>query len=497
MDRKAMEQERLARLAARKRQASISPPRIQRATGLGEKRIKISLSDVSTAKSTNATPPDHVSSLQFPRGTLKRTWCRGYPRKDDIKIEEILKKDELKTAVLSSFMWDAEWIFRKIDTKKTNMILVMQAKSEEEREQHHRDAGMQGFTNIRLCFPPLQGQYTTMHSKLMLLFYVDSLRIVIPTANLTAYDWGETGVMENSAFLIDLPRRQNGDMGTKEHLTFFGQELMYFLEQMGLQEHARNGLLNFDFSNTSHLAFIHSVFGPHYDNNLNRTGYPGLSRAIRHLGLKTQDSLEIDFASSSIGSLNDFTINNIYEAARGNDVVSQSRDKMKATNTKTRSNFRVFFPTHDTVAQSRGGLDSAGTICLLEKYYAKVDFPRDIFRDYRSTRQGLLSHNKLMFGRGSKSTSSDDKKQPVAWVYCGSANLSESAWGRLVQDRSRKVPKLTCNNWECGVILSVPCNTEDPSMESLEQVFQDVIDIPFEHPGEPYGGRTPWYFMGR
>jgi hypothetical protein len=36
-----------------------------------------------------------------------------------------------------------------------------------------------------------------MHSKLQLLKYKTYLRVVIPTGNLTSYDWGETGVMEN------------------------------------------------------------------------------------------------------------------------------------------------------------------------------------------------------------------------------------------------------------------------------------------------------------
>lgn len=55
---------------------------------------------------------------------------------------------------------------------------------------------------IRLCFPPMDGQVNCMHSKLMLLFRSNSLRLVVPTANLTAHDWGETNLMENaSAFL--------------------------------------------------------------------------------------------------------------------------------------------------------------------------------------------------------------------------------------------------------------------------------------------------------
>ena len=53
-------------------------------------------------------------------------------------------------------------------------------------------------TNLRLCFPPMEPQVNCMHSKLMLLFHKTYLRVVVPTANLTPFDWGEMGgVMEN------------------------------------------------------------------------------------------------------------------------------------------------------------------------------------------------------------------------------------------------------------------------------------------------------------
>lgn len=52
--------------------------------------------------------------------------------------------------------------------------------------------------NLRLCFPPMDGQVNCMHSKLMLLFHPNYLRIVVPSANLVPSDWGEVGgFMEN------------------------------------------------------------------------------------------------------------------------------------------------------------------------------------------------------------------------------------------------------------------------------------------------------------
>jgi hypothetical protein len=52
--------------------------------------------------------------------------------------------------------------------------------------------------NVRFCFAfNKDGTVSTMHSKLQLLAHPSHLRVVVPSANLVPYDWGETGVMEN------------------------------------------------------------------------------------------------------------------------------------------------------------------------------------------------------------------------------------------------------------------------------------------------------------
>jgi hypothetical protein len=62
-------------------------------------------------------------------------WASGYPRQDDVKIEEILQKDQLELAVLSSFQWDDEWLLSKIDIKNTKMVCIAFASSEAHREE--------------------------------------------------------------------------------------------------------------------------------------------------------------------------------------------------------------------------------------------------------------------------------------------------------------------------------------------------------------------------
>lgn len=63
-------------------------------------------------------------------------------------------------------------------------------------------------------------------------------------------------------FLIDLPRLETVDQAEKEireNLTFFGKELLYFLEAMGLDHDIIRGVLKFDFSATDDIAFVHTM----------------------------------------------------------------------------------------------------------------------------------------------------------------------------------------------------------------------------------------------
>jgi hypothetical protein len=153
LDRKQMEQERLARLNA-------SKPRGKHAGAAESKKRKAELvfRDDPNGRNVKAkTPADAVdyrsqpatsgtashslnhnsgqvppSGLQYPNGVVKMTWVDGYDRDGtDITIEEVLQKDSLELAVLSAFQIDAEWISDKL-LEKTKVVWVLQAKSEAE-----------------------------------------------------------------------------------------------------------------------------------------------------------------------------------------------------------------------------------------------------------------------------------------------------------------------------------------------------------------------------
>ncbi|KAG4219610.1 hypothetical protein PC116_g31911, partial [Phytophthora cactorum] len=173
LDRKKMEEERLARL--RKRKAAEPEP---------ESRDRRQRQKLDTEFVVGPATESGVH-LPYPKGTVKKTWAKGFPRKDDIKIEEVLQKDELELAVISSFQWDEQWMLSKIDYKKTKIVCIAFASNEAQQEE--MKANVPSGATIKFCFPPMMPT-GNMHSKLQLLKFPSYLRVVVPSGNLVPYD---------------------------------------------------------------------------------------------------------------------------------------------------------------------------------------------------------------------------------------------------------------------------------------------------------------------
>jgi hypothetical protein len=205
------------------------------------------------------------------------------------------------------------------------------------------------------------------------------------------------------------------------------------------------------------------------------------------LGLDDVESLELDYAASSLGAIKETFLKQLYSAARG----QFSPDPVVPTNFLER--IRIYYPTRDTMLSSTGGPACGGIISLNRKDYYSPLFPKQCMRDYKSTRPGLLSHNKVLLARGRKKDGTG-----FAWAYVGSANLSESAWGSQKVLKSGKDGKLNIRNWECGVVVPVIEVSKDLKLEAGEgprtNVFEGTLEVPFQCPGEKYGDKQPWFF---
>ena len=147
LDRKQMEEERLARVAKRKAEAAnvsllnheskiqrtdAAPLSTRTAAGTASHSQKTPSSQVHASEKLEQGRPSVTPGINFPNGVVKKTWAFGNTRVgDDIKIEEVFQKNDLQLAVLSSFLWDMDWLFSKMDLQKTRFILIMQAKEDE------------------------------------------------------------------------------------------------------------------------------------------------------------------------------------------------------------------------------------------------------------------------------------------------------------------------------------------------------------------------------
>lgn len=175
LDRKQMEEERIARLAKRKTQDhSLDEP--------GPKHMKISASPQRkfyneiaampgrpSSPSTRHTPggkateqrvPSNQPGIQFPEGIIKKTWAFGCPRVgDDIRIEEVFQQSDLELAILSSFMWDTDWLFSKLNIAKIRFLLIMQAK--DEHTVSLRASNTPSLSGLLLCHLPSVIDMTT------------------------------------------------------------------------------------------------------------------------------------------------------------------------------------------------------------------------------------------------------------------------------------------------------------------------------------------------
>ncbi|KAK3692774.1 tyrosyl-DNA phosphodiesterase-domain-containing protein [Podospora appendiculata] len=521
IDRKKMEEERLARRNALKRKASLElEPSGDDVRLLQRQKIyALPASQVrATAKSLQPSQNDNgisrpaqstagsaaASSLPFPKGAVKKTWAAGQPRLgDDIKIEEVLQKDRLELAIISSFQWDDEWMMSKLDIRRTKVILVAFATGEAQREEMRSNVPRD---RIQFCFPPMQ-PVGSMHSKLQLLKYDGYLRIVVPTGNMVPYDWGETGSMENMVFLIDLPKLGPDQQPAKE-LPPFGEDLSYFLGAQGLDENLVKSLRKYDFSETAPYGFVHSIVGSHSGDAWRRTGYCGLGQAVKALDLSSKQTVEVDYVCASLGAINSSLLKALYYACQGDSGLKEYESRATGRRGKDTSakddlgtlegHIRVYFPSQQTVAKSRGGKNGAGTICFQSRWYNSPAFPKGVLRDCKSTRDGLLMHSKVIYVKQTESNH--------GFAYVGSANLSESAWGRLVKDRSTGNPKITCRNWECGVLVStghregksvLSSSSDTPKQLNDWGIFKGFVPVPMEVPGAPLSesSRKPWFYQ--
>ncbi|CCJ31122.1 unnamed protein product [Pneumocystis jirovecii] len=352
------------------------------------KRVCLTNDNIHVKKFKESKELACLEDIPFPNGTIKITAVKGYKETTyDITIEN----DILKAAVLSAFVIDPIWVLSKIQLSKTIVVFIHHAKSDKEKQAINELYLC--FPNVSAIFPSMEGA-NCMHCKLQLLFYTTYLRVVIPSANLVDYDWGETGVMENSMYIHDFPRRESA---FTEFSTNFERDLFHYCKAKNYPDHILKKMQCYDFKMSKNIHFVHSIPARALNSvDLKDTGYLSLARAVQKLGKASKNDIEINIiVTSSLGLLKSAFMTNIYRALKGDQSIASYNMDLQSWKTS----IKVHFPSINTVLSSNGGKESAGTICFQKQFWENLEFPKS-----------CLMHHKIILVRNS------------------SANLSESAW---------------------------------------------------------------------
>ena len=296
-----------------------------------------------------------------------------------------------------------------------------------------------------------------MHSKLQLLFFEDYMRIVVTSANLTGYDWGESGTMENIIFVQDYPKAQAPTDSD------FLAELVYYCQCADYPSEIITKLSGYDFTLASNFQIVASIGGASIGDDIEGSGiarlaavarlYPGISR--------------MDYVTASLGALNHQFLKTFQNACKG---ITISYGGPLCYTEQDENELRIIFPSKQFVHSSKGGPANGGTICFQRDYFERPGFPSTRLYEHVPVRPGLLSHCKILLCYNENTND--------GFAYIGSANFSASAWGDKLVPHYKK-HKLVVRNWEFGIVIPIAM-IRDRLPVRLENIQQNT---------------SPWFFM--
>lgn len=386
---------------------------------------------------------------------------------DVLSIEEIVEKDRLESAFISTFSFELEYMATVFDLRNKMIPITLVKHWEKSGEQEGRSMFQVGQSPMAVVHPPLPHRYSNMHSKLWLLSFPDCLRVVVSSANMCYHDWHSyTQVI----WIQDFPKRRSSSTGPANNSSntvattttdcHFRDELINFwnISTLGIPS---KWIDQYDFSGAkAHL--VTSVPGYHSGLDLNRYGHMRirslLKRNVFSTPLEKQPLSSCYFQASSIGALD----------MRWLEEVGASCF-IHVPETRARNGLKIVFPSESTVKQSKLGTRGAGMIILRKDTYLSPKFPKHLLCDYNSnqySQDGHLAHSKIFVHCDSSHT--------AQWIYVGSHNFSGAALGRL----QKKGTQLCCSNYEVGIVL----------LKDLSQA--NTCHLPFKIPVDPYDANT-------
>lgn len=261
----------------------------------------------------------------------------------------------------------------------------------------------------------------------------------------------DTSYNDNHWYIHDLPRLA---IRTTLAFTPFEADLLAHFRALGTPPEFVNAIRGqYDYSKVK-VHLVTSVPGVCSGPKAEKHGLLRLRKIVKDLNLDLENKhknqqLQLDLCSSSIGNLSVDWVNGFFDCALGKESIKVNTGDVEF------SNLKIFYPTvEDMQYEDLITPDVASAMgCHIRNWNSAPSAITDLFHHYKPIVKDIMFHQKLIVARNPQ-----NGLIPPYYIYVGSANLSQSAWGALTIDN--KGNEATCNtklikmtNFECGVVI--------------------------------------------
>lgn len=273
---------------------------------------------------TSRTHGDDSPALNDKDGStllLNRLSCMPHGVPGFVSLKEVLECHRLKSIVVTTFTFDADWFIDTVMVSPAIRALVVKHRFDKTKPE----GLMEVSPRLRVLHPKFPTKYGCMHSKLILLHFAHTLRVVISSANFTQEDWEEVGQV---LWFQDFPRMSAGEHPVPSP---FGKELELFCDALSIPKDA-SMLHQYHFGGAK-VRLITSVPGWHRKENISRYGMLALNRHLAESSAAPHVS-HVCTQISSIGKLNERWLTEFRQSLTGRSMVDwvTQRSAQKKTN---------------------------------------------------------------------------------------------------------------------------------------------------------------------
>ncbi|KUJ14080.1 phospholipase D/nuclease [Mollisia scopiformis] len=437
-----------------------------------------------SAMPPSLTSPTRVSSassgvsITYPNGAIRITRTPGRQKsKNCVNLEDVIHKEHLVSAcVFSFFISDREFHTHFPLSNVSDAIPIYIGRDPNQDPMVYESCIQAGISikgklsknqlqNIQSDLSQLSKNVYgnnyhafyrlspgSSHSKILVLVYPDFLRLVITSCNMMNID---TVGGDNHWYIHDMPKLSSR---ATSNIPSFETDLIAHLEALNTPDDFLDSIRGkFDYSSVK-VHLVTSIPGIKSGINAEKHGLLRLRRVVQDLNLKlpekAKEKLRFEICTASIGNLSAKWLDNFNDCALGKETIKVPTEGCAVPNLK------LFYPSIGDVKKADESAQHAAS--------------------------NIGCHTRPW----------DNAKAPPYYIYVGSANLSQSAWGSLIQDNrgneatcDMKLDKIT--NYECGVVI--PGELIESLLEPGTESWQDGI-VPYVQTGDKYNLHEdrPW-----